>query len=45
MEITVSFHDAVLHSFATLQLLRLHKKEPHIVRVFYSFATNLMEEL
>lgn len=29
----------------TLQLLRLHKKEAYTVRVFYSFATSLTEEL
>ncbi len=29
----------------TLQLLRLHKNEPSTVRVFYSFATSLTEEL
>ncbi len=29
----------------TLQLLRLHKKEPQIIRVFYNFATGLTEEL
>ncbi len=29
----------------SLQLLRLHQKEPNTVRVFYSFAINLTEEL
>lgn len=29
----------------TIQILRLHQKQAHTVRVFYAFATDLLEEL